>query len=1537
MAAEGPDAFAAAGAAPKSNRFDVLRQLASNPYQSAFEASIGDPSLSPLPLPQDKEAKFERLAEEVSKDLEAGDSSLSSQQQEAKAIYESIEGIVGKASPHPPSATQSLPPKTSSLEHNALGGAEPLSKHLNSQGGGVHQGPPTSSSPPAHFPTPSSDSGDDGRHRHTFVSQDGFPIDERSRLTPFKVGSGTVPKVTSALPEPKEPLTHPHPPPARPLAVLLPPASQGDKVKDIHDPPLTEHQGHFEGPPSYGRQQGDFSHSPPKPPHASTHLRFAERPVPVERPRLKDPPSLPIRRPPGTSKRPPPVGIPDTSEDFPGRLERPPPPFRRPRPLLPSRDKENIQHRPQPLLPNKHVSSAFHKENARPQGRPEQALTTQGPPRLLSKPFPGPTQTPATEGPLRDPFNNKRTRPQHEIQPPGDKISQQGFRSNLRQLPPPPPYVKEDLKEPIVPSTRHASPDAASDVLREFGLRPLPAPPKIEPPKLLSSEQILAFVESQNPNPRPKTDFDIGSSSKDESVLPPNSGLQEASVSRPYSPTSAPEERVFSDGTSLPELVPSNSGLFKEENKPVRAKTETSKETHENLPVLLPPPPPFVEFPGVPSEKREDITEVSPVYHTEIDSTTAHPDKSLSRLNGVALHLSQPELYQNPLPPSSAPPGKEINTSGTASGWQKDNEYSEGKNIDGGYSEDREASLTSFQNDDSLHNGHQLSRQPHQEDHLIEDDSWQEFNDQRKSYLEDGDDYTTHGINEHTQRSPPNKVDLTRPKFHQPGHMKHGDQIQGNGREQPAGQGNISTGSPQKDLHQPNNVFQKGSQHPEHGFGRDSFRQYGKRRFPQQLGNGHQGLPRQQEVGFSSGQLHVNKFHGDIHQQETDIQNNRNRHEDRFHRGSLQPESEADSKEPGVNFQIIPDHKPSIQPPSLHGKPFRDSRRDNHSRARHRGQPFKENKVQHQGLQIIVPSREKATSKHQFAGTRNPSSQIPATPLNHLRPPTPPPNFTLQVLTTPPTRSSQRRRPPQTLYRGTPLHPRPAPRTPHASGRKQTRFSASYSDSTSLPDDLRQTRHRGGDDSMRTDDARTAVQSQVPRTVPAPVVFRGQRPRKRPLLALPTSGADSPKELLSSDDLHDSQLLQSPHSLNKVPKEHPRYPEETLKSSHSLINFHFENPSLPDVNTPSPDNKLPLSFGIKQKETITVAKIKDQFDPLVKEKQTSSNNQINGDSLSTSPEMTALSVLSLFSPLSTSLSSSSFASAPHVTQDTDTHSSSSTSIEPITVYETLNPDVAPDSAADQSLPTIQRKETPHVSPRITPPPQPPHHGSPTQLPPSSSLLSPPPSTPSVSLPVTSPSSVKSSQSPEAVTSTTPPPRESRHTVSSPLETTTRKPSLSGSAPLHKLLSDSTNKETSVSSQTEVPLPKPPSQSPTKSPSFLSFPQTPLPSPETFLSYPRHHENLTPLALPTTTSSPQLSFPSPSPAAPPLTSNTPAPGSSQPPSESPARQIPRAALSSTTARAPPSSARPSPVVTATSEPQDARTTTSQPSQPKISRI
>ncbi|XP_069998563.1 serine/arginine repetitive matrix protein 2-like [Penaeus vannamei] len=1507
---EGPDAFVAAGAAPKGNRFDVLRQLASNPYQSAFKASIGDPSLSPLPLPKDPEAKFQQLAKEVSKDLEAGDSSLTSQQQTTKAIYESIEGVVGRDSPHPTPASQHLPPTVSPqsvepLTLSTLEVADPPARPLSFQASGVHV-TPTPPSPPAHVPTPSG-TGEEERHRHTFVSQDGFPIDERSRLTPFKAGSSKVPKVTSALPEPKDQLPYPKSSPAQPLAVLPPPDSHVKNVKGVHDPPQIEHQGRFDGPPSRGRPQGEFSHAPPprKPPTASSYLRFEKRPVPAERPRLKDP-SLPGRRHPGASKRPPPLGIPDTSEDFPGRSEGPPVPLRRPRPLLSSRGKESVQHRPrlrpQSLYHTKHSSNSFPEENTHPQGQSELALTTLGPPRANSDLSPRPSQPPVTHDPVLDLFRDKRPLPEHEIRAASDEASQKGFRSKLRPMPPPPPYVKEVLIEPISPSTRPTSSDVASEVLQEFGLRPLPPPPKIEPPKLLSSEQILSFVESQNPNPRPKIDFDIGSSSKDESVLPPDSELKKHSATRPQSPESSSEERGLLDGTSLPELLPPDHALLSNNGRTVVARMESEKSP-ENLPVLLPSPPPFVEFPGITTNRKAGSLEVSQSNHnTVVDATTAEPGQSVSKLKVVNLPKSQPDLHQH-LPPSHIPPGEEAITpgenlehrnSGVAYSEQISGENYSEVHRDSPLNEERKASLNSFQNDESLHNEHQNSRQPLQQGQLIENSSWQGLDEQRNPYHEDGDAQRDTNLNEHNQRSPSSEGLTTQPKFQQPG-----------------------------------DVFQqqKDSQR--------NFRQFGNR-FPQQPLNGHQGVPHRQEFDSSIGQLQENKFHRDIHRHETEIQNS-NGHGNGFHRDPPQENVfQTSPKDRRVNFQINSEQETNTQPSLPHGKPSQASRRDKDLPARHRGQSFRENKVMHQGLQIIDPSEEKGIPRHPFTRPQNPSSQIPATPLKHLRPPTrSQPHFMLRVLTTPP-RPSQRRPPLQKLYRGSLSQPRPAFRSPH-SGRQQPRFSASYSDPTTHADGLRRPPQRPERRPLSREGAKTSFQSHVPRTITDPVELRHQRTMKRPSHA-PTTG--SPKDLLSSGILQDFELLHSPDSAQKVTKESLRQPEESLKPSHSLIRFHFETPSHPDGDILSPDNKGLVSIGSKQEENIPASEIQDQLDQAIQEEHTGSNNQINqdysysSDSLSF-PEIDDLLALSLFSPLSTSLSSSL---ASPETQDIDPHNNAP--IEPVSSYEALSPDTRTNSTLHQTLPMVLHEETLHLSLKITPPPllealssQPPHQPhdtSPTQLPLPPSWLSQPPSAPSVSPPGTSPPSVQPSQSPEAVTSTSAPSlrkgADFLAAASSPPETTTLESSFSAPMPLHKLLSDSETKRIPVSPRTEAPWPVSPSRSTTEAPSLSPSPRASLPAPETLVSDAEDQEDHTPLPH-TTTSSPLLSLPSPSPLPSP-SYESPA-GSPLLPSGASETQNPTTAPSPSTSRPPPSSTRPPTGTTTPPEPQVAIRTAIQP--------
>ena len=81
---------------PSRNAFDAIKQVASNPLQSAFTATIDDPSFSPLPFPTPKPSlreETEKLSKQVKEDLRNIERQFTTSQKQTKAIYESIDNV----------------------------------------------------------------------------------------------------------------------------------------------------------------------------------------------------------------------------------------------------------------------------------------------------------------------------------------------------------------------------------------------------------------------------------------------------------------------------------------------------------------------------------------------------------------------------------------------------------------------------------------------------------------------------------------------------------------------------------------------------------------------------------------------------------------------------------------------------------------------------------------------------------------------------------------------------------------------------------------------------------------------------------------------------------------------------------------------------------------------------------------------------------------------------------------------------------------------------------------------------------------------------------------------------------------------------------------------------------------------------------------------------------------------------------------------------------------------------------------------------
>ena len=138
-----------------TNTFDAIRQVASNPLQSSFTASINDPSYSPLPFPKQKqgEQKSKDLVEKVKYDFSEVEKQLTPAELRTKSVYESIEGI---SSPSIINASHGKPAK--SLAEN------------------LEQTSVTS---------------------NNYVPHNGFPIPNNSKLSPFQTRVKIEPPIST--------------------------------------------------------------------------------------------------------------------------------------------------------------------------------------------------------------------------------------------------------------------------------------------------------------------------------------------------------------------------------------------------------------------------------------------------------------------------------------------------------------------------------------------------------------------------------------------------------------------------------------------------------------------------------------------------------------------------------------------------------------------------------------------------------------------------------------------------------------------------------------------------------------------------------------------------------------------------------------------------------------------------------------------------------------------------------------------------------------------------------------------------------------------------------------------------------------------------------------------------------------------------------------------------------------------------------------------------------------------------------------------
>ncbi|KAG7170018.1 MAGE-like protein 2-like 3, partial [Homarus americanus] len=678
---------------------DVSRQPATNPYHSAFKATFNDPSFSPLPFPKDERLKL--LEKEVRRDLDIDDKQLTPEQRTTKAIYESISGIIEKPSgpnsrqnlngvyPSTPkdkegpqyeaSDTTALRPTQPTFEDHLGGSSTPGSLSFPSGWRPADDAP----SPPA--VTSFSDTLDRDQQGHSFITHDGFPIDESSKLTPFASHVEEAPQVTSAVPVSQGPDdSKSYPPPlvssSKSITVLPPPRNFPSfeetrlheepqliffSEEELTGPPLEEHQvqtssdditaANYDGP----GDRPTHTHRPPaEDSRDKTPLRFEIRPVPNGRPRLQNPS---VREHPlkGVVSRLPPLGIPDSSRR-PVKL----PSLRRPRPQAPGIQRHKDHH------PTPHVESenddSFIQENYQPILHP---VGVSGRGRTSSRPHRPPIITPKPRRPLNRPLLRPR-RPSMTLGRPGHRLRGSHTQSTsttdnrnitvdpvldlftgkiptLRQHRPHPETQNRD--QPLISGRKNS----------KSVLRPLPPPPpyvklnkpnpqesqytttlttdkepKIELPKLLSSAEFLSLAELHNSNPKPKLDFDIlPTTTGDTGVTPEDSYTRTTQLTTHYKDplkVSFKKNDNGSPGTTLPEIT--------------QPRTPTpSSRSHTVTPFKLQ----ATQTRPRPSQTRSYI----PVFGSQSSSSRPNP----SRMKSLVFRHQRPTSFRTqPSPPSSS-------------------------------------------------------------------------------------------------------------------------------------------------------------------------------------------------------------------------------------------------------------------------------------------------------------------------------------------------------------------------------------------------------------------------------------------------------------------------------------------------------------------------------------------------------------------------------------------------------------------------------------------------------------------------------------------------------------------------------------------------------------------------------------------------------------------------------------------------------------------------------------------------------------------
>ncbi|XP_066980115.1 mucin-4-like [Macrobrachium rosenbergii] len=562
----------------RSNGYDVFPQSAFNPYQSPFEASISDHTLSLLPI--QKEDRLKQLEKEVQRDLDLNDKQLTPEQRQTKAIYEYIEGILHE--PHTGTTgerntTQNGSPE--SLAHGSTFHEKTLKPNLettseitntveplNFQAGGEPRG--DSLSPPAIIHSPFVDALHKNNHSQNYPSQTGFPITENTKLAPFLPHPKILSQVTATL-QPTEDINnsqdfkHPKISSTESSTILSLPGMSVELMEDNYEEKQTNDfpaeiqktsaNHHYSQLPEHTSpnnivfQLPETSRSDPFNHSRNLPIRFEKRPVPLGRPRLKDLPlSHMSSNAEGKKNRPPPFGIPDINKDHNMGVTVHPP--LQHQILKDSTERVHLVQKSDPdssLLSEDHQSqeaifqqllhstgpSTVGKHNLNPLksfGSSVEQISKEFTSTEASKKYTETFRTTVTPTSVLSHHTGQNFihwYPEGHGNPTqkdlntteGTHFENKAGTSSL------PPINMKHFKSgtKIKPHITISPLDSPSEIHTEFGSQPLAPTPKADVHKLLSSEEIIALTEMKNLNSKPISNSEFESSTTDETIIHP--------------------------------------------------------------------------------------------------------------------------------------------------------------------------------------------------------------------------------------------------------------------------------------------------------------------------------------------------------------------------------------------------------------------------------------------------------------------------------------------------------------------------------------------------------------------------------------------------------------------------------------------------------------------------------------------------------------------------------------------------------------------------------------------------------------------------------------------------------------------------------------------------------------------------------------------------------------------------------------------------------------------------------------------------------